>query len=794
MDPTQEKLKEKALDLLNFPAICNRVAEHARFFASKNLANKLLPSYDAHEVQNLHKETAEGIAFLNNCDDINIGLNEDPSSLIRQAVLEGTLKGLELLKVADLINVLSTTRSMLSQAPTLAPTLFSMAARIPDLNKVQKRIRKFVGGQGEVLDSATPVLGPLRSNIIKAYQQVTISLDMIVQSKTSRAAMQDDVISIRGDRLVLQVKKELRHRVPGIVHDVSNTGSTLFIEPFDTIDLCNKWRELVLEEKRITSIILRGLSTLVSDVASNLNEGIRLVARLDLVLAKARYSIEIDGVSVIANNNQTKHCDNLTKNGQLIKARHPLLGTHAVPINISIGPEWSVLIITGPNTGGKTVAMKTFGLLSIMNQVGLQIPAESGSFLTIFDGIYIDIGDNQSIENSVSAFSSRLRNIVDILSYAGPHSLVLLDELGTSTAPEEGTALAQAILGHLADAHVFTIATTHFRAVATYAEGIPGMMNASVNLDPSTSQPTYVLALGMPGRSHAMAMASSLGLSPAIVKNAQSLLEPQYLRLEKWINELQYKTNQVQTRLEQIEKAEIDVENAKNAAKEQLSMLNLERENILNKMHSDLASHFDDVRKKLKRAESSLSWRTPQIEDIEAARINLSKAIRAVKKLNNQGATRKHTSALHSLAAGDRVEIRGLGIQGTIKAMVEQNTKAEVAVGQIRLTLDLGRLIKVNNSTEPDSTFINIDLGPPLSSAEIDLRGYSSDDALVKTEEFLDKALRDNLTSVRIIHGLGTGTLRSTIRGLLENHPLAKSFTPEDKQRGGDGVTIVILT
>ena len=792
MSISQEELRANALDLLDFPAIRQRVAENASFFASRELALQLRPSYDALEVQRLQQETAEGITFLSEHGDVSMRATEDPSQAIARAALEGSLNGLELLAVADLLEVLRHARSALTRTPALTPTLSAMAEGIPDFGEIQRRIRRSIGGRGEVLDSATPSLGPLRSQVRDAYQRVAAALDGIVQSPASRESLQDNVISIRGDRLVVQVKTEMRHRVPGIVHDASNTGATLFVEPFATVDLGNEWRELALEEEREAAKALRDLSALVGAVADDLNEGLRLAAQLDLILARARYGARLGGSFL--SRAQGELLDGNAPTARLIKARHPLLGDQAVPINIGIGPDWSVLVITGPNTGGKTVAMKTLGLLAIMHQAGLHIPADEGSFLTVFDGIYADVGDKQSVQDSVSTFGSHMRNVSDILGHAGARSLVLLDELGTSTDPEEGSALAKAVLGHLAASRVPTAATTHYRTVAAHAEATPGMMNASVDLDPTTLRPTYLMTLGMPGRSYAMSVAASLGLPADIMESAQSLLEPQYLRFEDWLNELQGERHQLQVRLEEAERARADTEAARHEARAQLADLELRREDILRAIRSELSEQFDGIRKKLRRAEGALSWSAPPGEAVEEARAALSEVTRETRKLETREAARPRAPEPQPLSAGDTVEVRGLHVRGTIVEMPARGTEAEVAIGKVRLHLDLSRLTRVDDEPEPGPAQVSIDLGPALPTVELDLRGYRADEALIKVEEFLDKALRDGLSSVRIIHGRGTGALRNAVRELLRRHPLARSFAAESRERGGDGATIVDLT
>jgi DNA mismatch repair protein MutS2 len=587
----------------------------------------------------------------------------------------------------------------------------------------------------------------------------------------------------------------MRHRVPGVVHDASKTGATLFVEPFATVDLCNAWRELVLEEERETQMVLSELSGLVAEAAGDIERGTALTAELDFILARARYGMASSEVTRI---DQGGRVGSVPKdrpvNTHLADARHPLL-QEAVPITVSIGPGWTVLVITGPNTGGKTVAMKTVGLLALMHQSGLRVPAEEGSSLPVFDGIYADVGDQQSIQQSVSTFGSRMRNVIDILENATSESLILLDELGTSTDPEEGSALAKAILAHLASRKVATVATTHHRTVAAYVEATPGMMNASVDLDPSTLKPTYHLTFGVPGRSYAMSVAAQMGLPKEIMREAESLLEPQYMRFEEWLSELQQSRDQLKLRLEEAEEAQRAAATVRRDLEAELADIASRREDILIELREELTVEYEGARKSLRRAESILSWSATGT-DVEEAKAEITAATEELKALDKRASQSAPQRGDRPLAVGDTVNVRGLNVQGTVVSLPDKGGEAEVAIGEVRFSLDVHRLSQAEEAEarEPHDSGISYDLGPVLATADLDLRGWRVEDAKIRIEEFLDKAVRDGLSSVRIIHGKGTGALRQAARELLEGHPLAKSFAPEAPDRGGDGATVVDLT
>ena len=790
-----DDLRSRAFGLLDFDAVRLQLANRTTFFPAHQMALRLTPSYDELEVEPLQRETEEGRILLDNTGDINLHAGTDTSPSVTRAALGGALTGMELLEVDDSLGVQRRARTGVLRAETQAPLLAAIASGIPDLHELSRQIRLRIGSHGEVVDDATPTLRVLRGQVRQAYERVAEALTRIIQSSAGQEALQDRVISVRGERLVVQVKAEMRHRVPGIVHDASNTGATLFIEPSATIDLCNAWRELALEEEREVARVLRDLSTLVGTLAEDIRRGNELAATLDFILARARYSEALDGARDLQRTRQASGGYSSDEPGlmiHLINARHPLLGENAVPINIGIGPGWLVLVITGPNTGGKTVAMKTVGLLALMHQSGIQVPADEGSSLAVFDGIYADVGDQQSIEQSVSTFGSHMRNVIDILSEAGPGSLVLLDELGTSTDPEEGSALAKAILDHLASEGISTIATTHHRSVAAHAEAAPAMMNASVTLDADTLRPTYLVTMGVPGRSYAMSVASHLGLPETIMENAQSLLEPQYLRFEDWLSELQNERSQLQTKLQEAEQALARAEAMKRDVESEHEYLTSHREELVGNMRRELLGQYEDVRQKLRRAEATLSWTAPprDFKEVTKEVSSLKQELDApIWKPPPEPADEDGTA----IAVDDVVHVRGLNLRGTVVSLAEQAGEAEVNVGSVRLRLDLSRLSKADPEPQTESPGVHFRLGPSLASGELDIRGLRAAEAQVKLEEFIDKAVRDGFSSVRIIHGRGTGALKNVVREHLTRHPLARSFGEEAPERGGAGVTTVEL-
>ena len=794
-----DELRGKALDALEFQQIRERLAARVTFLPARRLALELTPAWSESETAALQRETAEGRAVLDFGGDVDMSVRVDAADAVERAALGGVLSGIELLAVADTLDAHRRARRGVMSARRHAPALADIADGIPELHELARQVRRRIGERGQVLDDATHTLRALRSQMRRAYERVTQSLNALIQSPDAENALQDDVVSIRNDRLVVQVKAEMRGRVPGIVHDASNTGATLFVEPFSVVDMGNEWRELSLAEEREIRQVLRDISALVGEVAADIRRGSEITAALDLILARARFSYSIKGVSAEPSGGAVHATD--VSGGRamrLVNARHPLLGADAVPVNISVGPGWSTLIITGPNTGGKTVAMKTAGLLALMRQSGLQIPADEGSAMPVFDGVYADVGDQQSIEQSVSTFSSHMRNVIDILAGATPRSLVLLDELGTSTDAEEGAALAKAILERLTDGGAFTIATTHHRSVAAFAEASPGMMNASVQLDPNSLAPTYRLTLGMPGRSYAMAIAASLGLPQAVLDSAQAAIEPQYLRFEDWLTELQRERDSLQTLLRKAEQARADAETQRRRLDEQVGYLADHREDMLDAARRRMLARQDDAERKLKRAEAALSWAergAAQPMDGVVMRRRRGDIARMRRELDAAKSAAPPPAPMReeqrALAVGDKAFVRGLNLSGVIVALSDDS--AEIGIGGVRVQTLRSRLTLVEAQPQPPKAEVSLDIGPMLDSSELDIRGMRADESLSELEAFLDKAARDGFGSVRIIHGRGKGILRNAIREHLRRHPLAQSFEAEARERGGDGATLVKL-
>ena len=786
-----KELLKNSLNDLDFEHVINNLVEKATFYKSKEKASKLYPSFSQNEVKTLLKQTEEGRKLLEIEGNFNLRGISNIEESIKQAKLDGILSGKDLIQISNTLDTFTNLKTKISKHNQQFEHLGTLVTKISDLNYLSFSIKNQISPNGLVKDSASPILSQLRNDVREAYERLTSALQNILKKSHVESAIQDNVISIRGDRLVLQVKSNLRSRVPGVVHDASNTGMTLFIEPFSTISLCNSWRELALEENREVIAILKNLSEQVGVLSDEIVSNIQLCSDLDLIIAKSKLSESWNGLrfeNETFNNLQLK----------LINSRHPLLPENSIPFSIEIDDSWNVLVITGPNTGGKTVALKTIGLLSLMNQSGIQIPAEQGSYLPIFDGIYSDIGDQQSIENSVSTFSSHIKNITKILNFSTPNSLVLLDEIGSSTDPEEGSAIAMAILKNLSEKCVLTIVTTHHRALAIMAEGSNKMRNASFTLDNTTLQPTYSMSFGVIGSSYAMDVAKELGLPDSILKLAKDNISTNSKNTQKWLNEISKKHEILESQKNEVSLELSEISTTRKNLTLQLDYLKNNTEEILNSAKNLAQIKYSEILENLDRAKSALSWikKSPKdqsqvINEIETIENNVEKLSSLVDSELN-----KRNLIPSNIEIGAKVQSTVYKWIGYIKKINYSDQTVEVQVGKISMKV-LGHQISViKEDIEPSKTITsNITLidSTNIHHLEIDIRGIRVAEAQQKLDIFLDQSLKEGLNEVRIIHGKGSGALRSTVKELLTNHPLVKSFDQEADSKGEIGSTIVTL-
>jgi DNA mismatch repair protein MutS2 len=793
--PTQT-LTERSRELIEWPKLLEMLAGRTQMFRARELALALEPSYNERDVERLQEETAEARRILDESGDIGLGGLIDPRLYIDRAELGGVLDGEELRRTGQVLRSLWEAREAAHALGRQTPLVGTLAALIPDLRWIDERIGEAINERGNIRDSATPNLGKLRSGVGDNYRKLANHLQRLISKPSVRDAIQAPVIATRGDRLVVEVRSNQRSVVPGIVHDVSNTGQTLFIEPFDAVELCNGWRESSAAVTREEEKVLSRLSGLISDRAYDALSAIEAAGRLDLVFSRARLAHMMRGARA-----QTLPAGDDTALN-LVDVRHPLLGGDAVPISISTGPGFRALVITGPNTGGKTVALKTAGLAALMHQSGMQVPGDPLTEISVFDGVYVDIGDAQSIERSVSTFSSHLGAVVDVLQEADDHSLVLLDELGTGTDPEEGSALARAILDHLVEGRIPTIVTTHHRAVAEHAGESPGMRNAAVELNPDTMMPSYRVSMGTPGRSYAMAVAERLGLPQEVLERARDLLSPEHSATEALLIQLQRERAEIEGQLAAAEAYSADAEAAKSDLDRRVRAITEAQDDLVEETRAELQREADDVRTSLRQIQRQAS----QERDMSVVRKEQERVRRSLQRADRFKVTRPAESEKiepeaappppRPVTAGDLVEVRGLGAQATVTE-VNSDGSANLILGNARVTLNIAQLKVVTPAEDvKKSNEKLIRTSTPVIDAptrELDIRGIRAIEVYEVVVAFLDEAALLGLTSVRVIHGKGTGALRDATREALKRHPAVGGFERSEQSMGGDGSTEIDL-
>ncbi|MDP6056400.1 MAG: Smr/MutS family protein [Dehalococcoidia bacterium] len=793
------EIQLQAWELLEFTNVRELLANRTRFFMSREMVIAARPVTDIKDVERLQDETAQAALMLGTVGDIGLVGTRDPRDLLRRAAIDGMLTGTEIVSVLHLLESIWTARNTVVAMKGCAPLLEVIVSEIPDLRDLGKEIFKSISEQGEVLNNATPKLARLRANVSKTFQRVMRAMERISNSKTVKQSLQSGAIATRGERLVLEVRADARDSVPGIVHDVSSSGATLFVEPLKAVELCNDWRETAAEAQREEERILRRLSRLIGDREEEAIIAVEAAAALDFITARARLAGTMKARRI---ETMPPGSDNVTN---LVGARHPLLGSDAVPITINIGPGFRGLVITGPNTGGKTVAIKTIGLFALMHQSGLQLPVVDGE-MAIFDAVYADIGDSQSIERSVSTFSSHMGRVIEILLEATPNSLILLDELGTGTDPEEGSALARAVLAHATENDMPIAVTSHYRAVAEYAAESEELANASVELNPDTMMPTYQVLMGIPGRSYALHVARHLGMPSQVLDDAESMMDPKRAEAETILQQLQREREEVSRIQAEAEEAKIEAETARKDLQSKLSNVTRAQEDMLEKSRMELRLETEEIRRSLRKIVSNAKNDN-----------DLATAQRAIGRVRTQfsdptwlpvapppdAVQPEQPEEEESLQPGDQVEIKGLAVEAEVIDVSPGGT-VELMMGNSRIELNERQLRVIKPAPEnkpavspndlPNVTVNTVTAGETANtSGELDIRGSRVHESDEIVRQFIDDSSIQGLSNVLIIHGDGTGALRESIRVQLAKHPLVASYSAAPRNRGGNGATLVDL-
>ena len=787
---TTEELKERSLNHIDFNGIRTLLANKTTSEISKKLAIKLNPSTDPSTIKTLLEETSEGRLLINEKNIPQLNGLENISELLKIIKLGGVLNGLEVLKIASSLEILNDLKETIIESSYDLIHLKKYAHEIINLTRIANSIKSQIENDGAIKNSATLELSAIRSQVRNNYNKVTNKLSDMISSSAFEGVIQDNVISVRGDRLVIQVKTNMQNEIPGVIHGASNTGMTQFIEPLETIALCNTWRKSTLEEELEIKRILTTISNDIGEYSDSITSSLIAAVDLDLIISKSKLSNEIKANTEIISDSFT--FNNLT----LISSVHPLLEKNSKPLTLQLSQEHKVLVITGPNTGGKTVALKTVGLLAAMQQSGIHITGQPGTHIPIFDGIYADIGDQQSIEGSVSTFSSHIETLKTIIDVATPQSLVLLDEIGSSTNPEEGAAIGSAILEYFAKENITTIATTHHSLIVFTAENNNKMKNASFHLDPDTLSPTYELQEGISGRSYALSIASNLGLPDKIVQRAIENLSPETREINTQLEDINRERKKLAEALDKSHKYAQDHKSARDRLELEIEYLINHKTQIFTEVRLKAKEQFKYLTDLVSKAKSTLSWSkggeiNSNLDDKKKALSEISNEMKkvAIPKMSNQNLIN------NNLKPGDIVSIKDIASTGKLHS-INNNDTAIVKVGNSNLRIDLSRLSSTNitplefsNKDQKYHTEKSIVPGQDT----LDIRGDDVETSISKIDLFLNDAITSNLSKVTIIHGKGTGILRKSIRQNLSSHTLVDKFEPKLDSTGGDGATTIFL-
>ena len=731
--------------------------------------------------------------------DIPLGGARDIRDQAEAADLGQVLTPSELLDVADASRAAVTVRRSLTRLNADVPLLSTIAAGIGELDPLRNLIGAAINDSGELRDDASPELRQIRAEVLTAHDHLQQRMQSLAASSSLRNVLQEPIVTIRDGRYVLPVKTNARGAMPGVVHDTSASGATVYVEPLAVVELGNRWRELQVQERREVDRILRELSQAVGAARPELIDAIERLGQIDLTVAKGRLARELHATELHDRGPQRWLTD-APGELRLLEGRHPLLGEAVVANSIVVGGDHHALLITGPNTGGKTVALKTAGLLTLMALAGLPVPADAGSTVPVYESVFADIGDEQSIEQSLSTFSGHITSIIAILERADERSLVLLDELGAGTDPTEGAALAVALVDRLLANGASLIATTHHSELKLYAHRTPNVVNASVEFDLESLSPTYRLTIGLPGQSNALAIASNLGMPGDVVEAARTGLSTDERELESMLSELR---GQLSAAEDRANRAAADAERAER--------LREERDQELNKLAADSTRLREDarirVRDELRDVRRLLEKSRKEIESarLAQAEADFDRAEEAAAKLRPEPEVESPAIASFEpppalpveqdeivVTPGATVWLRGVGVPGEALSDPDDRGEFDVQLGALRTRV---RLEQVQSTAEPAA-----DEGgklrlpaTPWAPSEIEVRGQRIDEAIPRLEQFLDAAARSGHGRVRLIHGRGTGTLRRAVRELLDRHPLVTGYETAEPREGGEGVTVASL-
>lgn len=790
-------MNEKVLHTLEYNKILDQLTEYAFSADAKSRCQKLRPITDRAQIEQLQQQTSDALSRLFKYGSLSFSGVTDIRDLLKRLEIGGALSAIELLRVCSLLESAKRAKAFArSQDDNDQPddSLTSLFAGIEPLTPLYDEIRRCILSEDEIADDASSTLHSIRRSMRGMNDKIRAQMNSMINNTTTRSYLQDTVITMRDGRYCLPVKAEAKSLVPGMIHDQSSTGSTLFIEPMAVVNLNNEYKELQLREQEEIEVILAGLSNLTASYATQLLADYELLTELDFIFARAAFAQTYNGVAPLFNDDGRIH---------IRKGRHPLLDPKkVVPIDVRLGEDFRLLIVTGPNTGGKTVSLKTVGLLTLMGQSGLHIPASERSELGIFDEVFADIGDEQSIEQSLSTFSSHMVNIIRILEQVNDRSLVLFDELCAGTDPTEGAALAISILSklHLYGARI--MATTHYSELKVYALSTPGVENACCEFDVATLSPTYRLLIGIPGKSNAFAISEKLGLPTDLIADAKGRISKSEGDFEDLIADLEKSRSTIEREQLEINQYKAEIESLKEKLEQKQERLDSSRDKILreaNEQAYNILKEAKDVADETIRNFNKYGKAGAPVSEMEKERTKLrGKMDKAAQKMSEQKkASIPNHNVPKKLRIGDSVKVISMNLKGTVHSLPNARGDLYVQMGILRSLVNINDLILLEEDATPGTKKFQktsagkIKMSKSASvSTEINLIGKTTDEAIPLLDKYLDDAYLAHLPSVRIVHGKGTGALRNAVQAHLKRLKYVKSFHLGEFGEGDAGVTI----
>lgn len=787
-------MNQKALKVLEYDKIIQLLAEQATSDAGKKRCLELVPMTDKQLITDAQAQTADALSRIYRKGNISFGGLKDPGFQMKRLEIGGCLNAAELLSICTLLEITRRAKaySRENRDDLPADSLDVLFAGLEPLTPLLEEIRRCIPAEDEISDDASPALHSVRRTIRNINDKIHGAMNNLLNSSTTRSYLQDAVITMRNGRYCLPVKAEYKGQVPGMIHDQSSTGSTLFIEPMSVVKLNNDLKEAFLKEQEAIEAVLAELSNLTAQYAAYLLDNYRILADLDFIFAKANLAKIQNGMAPIFNTEGRI---------RIRQGRHPLLDPKkVVPIDVHLGDTFHLLIITGPNTGGKTVSLKTVGLFTLMGQAGLHIPAKDRSELAIFDDVYADIGDEQSIEQSLSTFSSHMTNIVSILKHATPQSLVLFDELCAGTDPDEGAALAISILDRLRQDGIRTMATTHYSEIKLYALSTTGVENACCEFSVQTLSPTYRLLIGIPGKSNAFAISSKIGLPTDLIEDAKTRITKENENFEDVIADLEQSRLTIEKEQAEINRYKEEAASLKKQLEEKQERLNRSRDRVLQEANQQAAAILKEAKDLADETIRNFHKYGKTHMDASAMEKDREKIRKKMAKAQSKSSIQKKEQINHNvpkkLRLGDSVKILSMNLKGTVHTLPDAKGNLFVQAGILRYQTNIRDLILVNDDATPavhntKTGAGKLKMSKSLSvSPEINLIGKTVDEALMELDKYLDDAYLAHLKSVRIVHGKGTGALRKAVQGHLKRQKYVKAFHLGEFGEGDAGVTI----